>query len=518
MTIGVVGGGASAVCLLDTLAERKDMPRGHITVFEPSSHLWRGRPYQADLDVIRVNAPPGDMSVRAGSPNHFQNWLDSTGTRSGHYGRYWDPLAGMAFVPRGVYGDYLEQTARSAMTRLIDRGWRVELVRDRVLDAVPTAGGLTVTTERGHMSYVDYAVLCFGGNGPEDLYSLTGSNRYIADPYPAMRTMRDIPADATVGVIGSGLTAVDIVRVLARSGHRGRIRLLSRRGVLPSVRQRPIPHGLLHFTPVRFRAAAARGENTSLAELTGIMGAELTAAGENPDTVHAEITAVEREEPATRLRRQLAGVTSRRMGLRILQQAVPEAGPDVWPLLPDAEQDRVLDRHHRTMMSLCCPMSPASAQVLLGLIRSGQLELVRDLRDIEVKGDRFTVHTATGALRADYVINAVNCRLRSHPAGATPLIRSLVAADLAEPHPHGGVRVERATSRLTVRNRPDSRLHALGDPAAGSLFFTFGIQSLVDRSVDIVGSIRTDLASRASRLTNVRVLRRRYAEPVQLSA
>ena len=57
LTIGVIGGGASAVCLLDTLAEKKDLPRGRITVFEPSSHLWRGRPYQRDLDVVRVSAP-----------------------------------------------------------------------------------------------------------------------------------------------------------------------------------------------------------------------------------------------------------------------------------------------------------------------------------------------------------------------------------------------------------------------------------------------------------------------------
>ncbi|HCT79367.1 MAG TPA: hypothetical protein DGT23_22970 [Micromonosporaceae bacterium] len=509
LNIGIVGGGASAVCLLDALAQRKDLPSGQITVFEPSPHLWRGRPYQPDLDAVRVNAPPGDMSVRVGAPGHFHDWLVARDLVSEPEGRYWDPLARTTFVPRATYGDYLEQSARAAMMKLLGQGWRVELVRDRVLNAEPTADGLTLVTAHGRRLFVDYVVLCFGANGPADLYSLAGSDRFIPEPYPAMRTLTGIPTDATVGVIGSGLTAVDIVRALAKAGHRGRIQLLSRRGVLPSVRQRPIHHSLRHFTPSRFRAAAASGETTCLAELAGIMGAELIDAGENPDAIRAEIAAVEQEEPIARLRRQLADVTSPRMGLRILQQAVPEAGPDVWPLLPDAEQDRLLKRYYRTVMSLCCPMAPGSAAALLDLVGSGQLEVVRGLRDISTRrGGTFTIYTAQGLRKADYVINAVNCRLRGYSAKAAPLIKSLVSAGLAEPHARGGLHVERATSRLAVRSRPDRRLHALGDPAAGSLFFTFGIQSLVDRSGDIVDAIRTDLSLRASHIGTVHALRR----------
>lgn len=36
---------------------------------------------------------------------------------------------------------------------------------------------------------------------------------------------------------------------------------------------------------------------------------------------------------------------------------------------------------------------------------------------------------------------------------------------------------------------PQDQLYALGDPGAGSLFFTFGIESLVDRAVDIARSL-----------------------------
>ncbi|ONI76210.1 hypothetical protein ALI144C_36670 [Actinosynnema sp. ALI-1.44] len=493
LRIGVVGGGASAVCLLAALARAGDLSNGRLVVYEPSARPWRGRPYQPDMDTVRVNAPPQDMSVCADQPGHFQDWLLSNDLLASSGGPYWDGRAGTAFVPRTYYGAYLEQSAWTAWTTLLRRGWRVELVRDRVERVIPGQDDLTLVTAGGSRTRVDHVVLGVGGGAPADLYSLSDSDRFVADPYPLVRTVSGIDPDATVGVIGSGLTAVDVVRSLTSAGHRGRISLLSRRGVLPSVRQRPIHHQPRYFTPTRLRALAAGGANVTLAQLGSIMTEELRAAGENPAALWAELAAVEHEAPTDRLRRQLAAVGSPRMSLRILQQLVPEAGPDVWPLLSDAEQDHLLARHHRTVMSICCPMSPANAEFLLRTVHCGQLRVVRGLRAVCAdRGGRFTIHTGQHRETADVVINAVNPRLRGFSAQARPLVESLVAAGLAERHPRGGLRVQRATSALTTGGQARRGIYALGDTASGSLFFTFGIQSLVDRAADVVGAIRSE--------------------------
>ena len=60
------------------------------------------------------------------------------------------------------------------------------------------------------------------------------------------------------------------------------------------------------------------------------------------------------------------------------------------------------------------------------------------------------------------------------------------------------------TSRLVVDSRPLPRLHALGDPAIGSIFFTVGVESLVDRAIDIVQSIRADNAASSKRATGMK--------------
>lgn len=495
VAIGVIGGGAAAVCLLDALAEARLDP-GDVTVFEPSPHLWRGRPYQPDLDTVRVNIAPQGMSVRFGDQRHFPNWLAARDAVLGMAEPdFVDPINGLRFVPRATYGAYLEQSARDAVARLRTAGWRVDVVADRVTAAVPAPGGrVRLLHGDGESLAVDHTVLCVGRGRPGDPYRLTGLDGYLADAYPLARTLGDLDADADVGVIGAGLTGVDIVLSLLARGHRGRVLLASRSGVLPRVRQTARPHALRHFTAERFRDAARRGETVTLRQVVDLMRAEFADAGEDFAAVAREITAApDAEDPVRRLRRHLSEVDAADRGLRILQHAVPATGPDVWPLLPESDRKQLLRDHYRSMMSLCCPMPATAATALLGMVDSGQLRIVSDVRAVEpVSGGGFALRTGDGAapLRADRLINAVSPAPGGLPARAQTLISSLVAAGLAELHPRGGVRTERATSRLLAGDAAHPGLYALGDLAAGSLFFTFGLPSIVDRAHDIVRAIR----------------------------
>ncbi|WP_431877003.1 FAD/NAD(P)-binding protein [Amycolatopsis sacchari] len=483
--IGVVGGGASAVCLLDALARERGEP-GALTVFEPGHDLWRGRPFQQDTDSVRVNAPPAEMSVRSGDPGHFEQWLAARDILVGG-DDYHDERCGTRFVPRGVYGEYLEQSARAALLCLLERGWRITVVRDAVTAAVPAGAGLALHTGRGQVVHADRVVLCVGVGRPADLYSLAGSPGFVAEPYPLARTLPELDPHASVAVVGSGLTGVDAVLGLAARGHRGPVRLLSRRGVLPGVRQRPVDHRLRHFAPERFRAAARAGETLTLPQLVELMRAELSAAGEDLASLREEIAALELEDPVARLKRQLAEVASPGLALRILQRAVPDTGPDVWPRLSEEDKQWLLREHYRTIMSLCCPMPPASAAALLAEVDAGRLEILAGLEWIERRRSGFAVTVAGRVHRVDVVLNAVSPPASKIPPRARELVGSLVAHGLAERHPRGGVRVERATSRATVAGVPEPRVHVLGDLAAGSLFFTFGIPSLADRASDIAG-------------------------------
>jgi uncharacterized NAD(P)/FAD-binding protein YdhS len=482
--LAVVGGGASAVCLLDALAQADRVPDG-ITVFEPAPALWRGRPFRRDLPSVRVNAPAEEMSVRAGDTGHFQRWLAGAGPGSAPA----DPYCGVPFVARGVYGDYLEEAANAALLRLYGRGCRIGLVRAPVTAAGPVAGGIELCTEPGDRCTVDQLVLCVGGGPPADGYGLAGRPGFVAEPYPAADRLAEIDPTAEVGVLGCGLTGVDVVLALAARGHHGLIRMLSRSGVLPGVRQRPVPYTLRHFTAARFRRRVRAGHPLALPELVELMRVELRAAGEDLGPIAEELAALTDEPPLVRLRRNLGEVDSPGLALRILQRAVPDTGPDVWPYLAEPDRVAILARYYRALMSLCCPMPPASAAALLALAETGQLEIVSGVRAVRPGAAGGFVVTGSGPDRTvNVVVNAVNSADHRIPPGAAALVDSLVAAGLGQRHPRGGLCVDRATSRLTVAGVPDARVSALGDLTAGSLLFTFGVPSLVDRAEDIANT------------------------------
>ncbi|POX56985.1 hypothetical protein C3489_01650 [Streptomyces sp. Ru71] len=494
-SLGVVGGGASAVCLIDALAQAEVEP-GTLTVFEPSPHLWRGRAYQVDTQTLKVNATPDDMSVRAGDPEHFERWLETRdrviGVKQGI-----DRYSGARFAPRPVYGDYLEQSAYAALGDLRRRGWKVDIIGEAVTTASRQPHQVVLRTRDGRARAFDYVVLAVGGDSPKDVYGLKGTPGFVADPYPLAETLQTVEDDDHVAVIGSGLTSVDIVLTLAARGHRGPISLLSRRGVLPGVRQRPVEFELRHLTPERMKALADERGELTLEDIAAVLRAEFRDSGADLDSVISEMLRVDLEDPVDRLRRHIDEVDSPHLGMRILQRAVPETGPDLWPTLREEEKVQILRAHYRTIMSLCCPMPPASAGVLLELVENGQLRMLSGLQDISpAEESGFDVIAADGTeFRADKVISAVNASEGRIPTSAQPLATSLIRARAASRHPHGGLHLARATSRLTVNGRPDPRLYGLGNIAAGALFFTFGIPSLVDRSVDIVAAIREHAAT-----------------------
>ncbi|WP_370933298.1 FAD/NAD(P)-binding protein [Amycolatopsis sp. cg13] len=482
MKIAIVGAGASSVCIVDALAQSAH-PAGELTVFDPSPQLWRGRAYQRDAEVIRVNSPAEDMSVRHRDPGHYARWMAAGGHTA-------------EFAPRTVYGEYLEATARDGIARLRARGWRVAVVRDAVVGARCHGGQIVLRTRKGPHVRCDHAVLAVGGGKPRDTYGLAGKENFVGEPYPVSSSLSAIDPDDSVGVIGTGLTAVDVLAALEARGHRGRLTLLSRRGVLPAVRQKPISYELKHFVPAKLHELAGRHQRLELSAAIELLRIELAEAGADLDEVWQEISGIREELPAVRLRRQLADVGCRRVGLRVLQQAVHVCGPDLWPLLPEGVRQHVLGPHFRTMMSLCCPMPPRSAKTLLRLIDAGQLTVSGGVRNVAASAaGGFAITTDSAEFGVRHVVNGVNAPAHRIGTGARRLINSLFEERLAIPHPDGGLCVDTATSRLVGTSLANPGIYAIGDLAGGTFFFTFGVPSLVDRCHDIV----TDVLAEQSR-------------------
>jgi uncharacterized NAD(P)/FAD-binding protein YdhS len=219
-TIAIIGGGLSGTALAIQLLLQA-LADVHITIIERRQSLGRGVAYSTQFDSHLLNVRAGDMSILPDRPGHFVQWLNRSGR----------PWQATDFVPRRIYGDYVFDTLCDAQAHA---GSQVKFswIRSRAVDAQPTAGGLCIEMDNGRAIEAGLAVLSVGNSSRAA--PLPGSDRAaIIQPWNWTELL-EIPPTAPVLLIGSALTAVDVLLVLDDRGHCGPIHMVARRGLLPN--------------------------------------------------------------------------------------------------------------------------------------------------------------------------------------------------------------------------------------------------------------------------------------------
>lgn len=201
------------------------------------------------------------------------------------------PSSESEFAPRGDYGQYLRRVLAEAgqITPL-------ELVADTALDVIMVrharrgslhgqpsqgVGALSVVTSSGRRIWGAHLVLALGNPPAEPLArsGLAPATRVIESAYAHDR-IANIDSLAHIGVIGAGLTAVDVVLSLRAQGHRGPVSVISSRGAFPPSHAPAGAELPLESLRARFVTALADGASPArLAQLTRAEIARIRRAG-----------------------------------------------------------------------------------------------------------------------------------------------------------------------------------------------------------------------------------------------
>jgi len=271
LRVAIIGGGFSGAAVAWHLARSHRRERLSISVIEPRPGLGGGVAYSSDEPSHRVNVPAVRMSMAPGDPQHFASWL----VRDGELQRDTDAVwkNGDAFPRRRVFGRYVAEHLAphidSGAVRHVG-GLATRVTRDAA------GAGWTVHTSIEPVA-ADIVVLAVTHPRPAipaALAALAEAPGFVADPHAA-GALAAITPEASVLIIGSGLTSADTVAELDRRGHRGRILALSRRGLRsrghPDIRGEPF--GDFASTPattalrllkaIRASLAAAREANVN---------------------------------------------------------------------------------------------------------------------------------------------------------------------------------------------------------------------------------------------------------------
>jgi predicted metal-dependent enzyme (double-stranded beta helix superfamily) len=220
----IVGGGFSGAMTAAQILRRTGAPL-QVTLIERRGAVGEGLAYATREPAHLLNVPAGQMSAWPDRPEDFLEWALQ------RYGN----VHPTDFLPRQWYGEYIRE---ALLATAADAGKlaRLSILFDEVRRvARHPRGGWMVHLERGASLHADVVVLAIGHRPPSDPVGrkwIGPRTRLIADPWRPF-AMNVIRPDATVVVLGGGLTAVDAALSLASQRRSAEITFVSRNGLLP---------------------------------------------------------------------------------------------------------------------------------------------------------------------------------------------------------------------------------------------------------------------------------------------
>lgn len=327
-TVVVIGAGFSG-----TLTSLRLLAGGSRVILINRAHsMARGVAYGTRSLEHVLNVPAGRMSPFDEDPGSFLRFAQTA-----------DPAYdSSSFVPRRLYGDYLQSLLETARLQYRTRfQTRIDAVIRIEVDEKHGRARLALAS--GELLSADRVVLALGNFAPADpplpksARHFFVSPRYIRDPWQD-GVLESIDPDQPVLLIGTGLTMLDVALALVARGQRAPMMAISRRGLLPQ------PHRDAHNEPPPISLPA------------GFM--------EVPPTARAWLRAVR-----ALLKTELAKGRDWRDVIGGLRPATPA----IWQALPTAERRRFL-RHLRALWEVhrhrC---APSLATALAGLMAEGLL-------------------------------------------------------------------------------------------------------------------------------------------------
>ncbi len=220
-SVVVVGGGWTGLTIATRLLATGEADL-RVTIIERGPDVGRGVAYGTFDPEHILNVPASDMSIDPENPRDFLNYLEDHGKG----------VPPERFVSRRLYGDYV--LARFAQ-QLDQRGGRVRILRGEAEDVLSDGTGWKVQLTSGKSVAAEQVVLATGVGPvrlPRALEAIRGESRLIEDVW-APDLVRSIPTDASVLVLGTGLSSLDLISSLRRQGHRGPVVARSRHGWWP---------------------------------------------------------------------------------------------------------------------------------------------------------------------------------------------------------------------------------------------------------------------------------------------
>lgn len=427
--VAIVGGGCSATALAVVLA--RALPASARAAIFSRAPVGPGTAYAPQSAALLMNGPVRAMSAVPGDETHLARYLV-------------DELP-EALICRARYGAYLRATAAAALAEHPG----IVHESEEIVDLERVHDGYVLTASSGASYRARSVVLAIGNLPPNDGFlpaALREHRGYAGDPWSASVEAFD-PA-LGVAIVGSRLTAMDVVALLDEVAYRGHVHLISRHGLLPAI------------------------EDTSVRALD-----------------HAALE-FDRSSPPALLRSVRRAVKRHPGDWRAVVEALRPISPSIWSQWDLRERRRFL-RHLQSLWAVHRYRVPPATYAAFQRMRSeGRVTIHRGrIAAASARGDRMTLTIARGELRYDLTVGyAVNCTGPNGDLASVPhpLVRSAIARGLIRPDAlRLGADVTPEYRVVDARGHAQPNLYAIGPLLRGLWYETTAVGEIRSHAVAI---------------------------------
>lgn len=448
--VAIIGGGYTGAIIAHLLSERSHDSLASITVYEPRETLGAGLAYDnGDVD-LRLNVAAHRMRAVPGDPAAFIKWLDTKSRLTTDPGSI---TRGGTFSRRLDFGLFMKDLLQPAL-----ESGRIAHVRQQVTRLERDGSTWAITRADGQVDNADTLIIATGHTSPQIPDQIPASLIRSRRCLPAERletVIGEIAPEESVLVLGTGLTALDVVASLRSRNHVGPIHLMSRNGLLPR------PHAAGDFPP---HGTFERVEPTALGLLRHVRS--LTAEAEKNG-----------------------------LPWQSVMDALRHQGQAIWKQFPEPEKRRVL-RHLRRLYEVHRFRMPPQVEALLKscgeqliTVSRGHLVSVRDIHGGLELGIRRTKDQRHEALQVDRLVIATGPD-SSNLLDYQKLLRSMRDSGYLVPDPLGlGIACDDHCRAISAAGLPQSSLIIAGPLTRGTFGEITGVPEIAAQAVAIADTV-----------------------------
>lgn len=236
MRIAIIGFGFSGNLVVANLLRAACGPLTLYIIDEKQD--GRGVAYSTSNPEHLLNVRAAGMSAFAHMPDHFVAWLQTNAAKELQAQmEIIRDFGADDFVPRMLYGAYLQEVWRDSQKIAAQKNCSIQLVPTQAV-AIQNRATPVVLTARGDAIAVDRIILA-AGHEAKPILPTVASSHIIQNPWAADTFYCAAHWPSPVLLVGTGLTAVDMVLSLRHNGYTGEIVAASFSGRVPQPHAKP---------------------------------------------------------------------------------------------------------------------------------------------------------------------------------------------------------------------------------------------------------------------------------------